>query len=207
MTHATIVEIFSAFCPWLALVLCLQFGAVHCGVKASGAWRLLVLGLIALGVLVAPIQGIPVARWVASIDSNFSIPFAGLLAVTIWERAFAKKVFSTRDWHASWMFGAVSGLVLYPLALGLGKFDSYEWGWGFSPLFVGIAVLTGLLVWKQNRFGILLLLAIIAYHLRLLEATNYWEYLLDPVYCLIAILILSYRLGKGCFWRTQPTQR
>ena len=39
------------------------------------------------------------------------------------------------------------------------------------------------------------------------EFAGYWEYLLDPVYCLIAILILSYRLGKGCFWRTQPTQR
>jgi hypothetical protein len=207
MTHSTIVEIFSAFCPWLVLVLCLQFGAVHCGVKASGARRLLVLGLIALGVLVAPIQGIPIARWVASINSSFSIPFSGLLAVTVWERAFAKKIFSARDWNASWMFGAVGGLVLYPLALGLGKFDTYEWGWSFSPLFAGIAVLTGLLVWKHNRFGLLLLLAIVAYYLRLLESTNYWEYLLDPVYCLIAVLILSYRLTKGCCWRRQPTQR
>jgi hypothetical protein len=96
--------------------------------------------------------------------------------------------------------------VLYPLALGLGKFDPYEWGWSFSPLFAGVAVLTGWLVWKQNRFGILLLLAIVAYHLQLLESTNYWEYLLDPVYCLLAILALSYLLVRRCCWRRQPAQ-
>ena len=207
MTHATVVQISSAFTPWLALVLCLEFGAVHCGVKASDMRRLLVLGLIALGVLAVPIKGIPIARWVASISANFGIPFTGLLAVTVWERAFAKKIFSARDWFASWMFGVVGGLVLYPLALGLGKFDTYKWGWSFSPLFAGIAVLTGLLVWKQIRFGILLLLAIIAYHLRLLESTNYWDYLLDPVYCLISILGLSYLLARGCCRRRQPTQR
>jgi hypothetical protein len=207
MIHTIIIELFAAVCPWLALVLCLQVGVVHFRVKASGARQLLLLGLIALGVLAVPIQGIPIARWVASINSNFSICFTGLLAVTVWEGAFAKKLFSARDWHTTWIFGAVGGLGLYPLALGFGKFDIYEWGWGFSPLFAGIAVLTGLLVWKQNRFGILLLLAIVAYHLRLLESTNYWEYLLDPVYCLISILALGYLLARRCCRRRQPTQR
>lgn len=152
-------------------------------------------------------SGIAIARWVTSINANFSIPFTGLLAVTVWERAFANKIFSARDWSASWTFGAVGGLALYPMALGLGKFDTYEWGWNFSPLFTGIAALTGLLVWKQNRFGILLVLAIVAYRLRLLESTNYWEYLLDPVYCLVSILVLSWRLGNCCRRRRQPTQR
>jgi hypothetical protein len=207
MIPGTIVEIFAAVCPWLALVLCLQLGAVLCGVKASGARRLLVFGLIAFGLLAVPIQGIPIARWIASINSNCSILFTGLLAVAVWERTFARKIFSARDWHTTWVFGAVGGIVLYPLALGLGKFDTYEWGWSFSPLFAGIAVLTGLLVWKQNRLGILLLLAIAAYHLQLLESTNYWEYLLDPVYCLIAILALGYLLARRCCWRRQPTQR
>ncbi len=207
MIHATILEMFSAVCPWLALLLCLQFAAVHCGVKESGARQLFLLGLIAAGVLAVPVRGIAIARWVTSINANFSIPFTGLLAVTVWERAFANKIFSARDWSASWTFGAVGGLALYPMALGLGKFDTYEWGWNFSPLFTGIAALTGLLVWKQNRFGILLVLAIVAYRLRLLESTNYWEYLLDPVYCLVSILVLSWRLGNCCRRRRQPTQR
>jgi hypothetical protein len=207
MIHTIIVELFAAACLWLALVLCLQVGVVLCGVKAGGARLHLAFGLIALGVLAVPIQGIPIARWVASINSNFSLPFTGLLAVTVWERAFAKKLFSARDWHTTWVFGAVGGLVLYPLALGFGKFDIYEWGWGFSPLFAGIAVLTGLLVWKQNRFGILLLLAIVTYHLQLLESTNYWDYLLDPVYCLISILALGYLLARRCWRRRRPNQR
>jgi len=84
--------------------------------------------------------------------------------------------------------------MLYPLALGWGKFDPYGWGWYFSPLFLAGATLTGLLVWRNNRFGLLLLLSILAFHLRLLESTNYWDYLLDPVYCLVSVFALGRRL-------------
>ena len=86
-----------------------------------------------------------------------------------------------------------AGLGLYPLALGWGSFDPYEWGWSFSPLFVAVAVMTALLAWKQNRFCLPLLLAIAAYHLRLQESANYWDYLLDPVYCLVSIIALAWQ--------------
>jgi hypothetical protein len=108
-------------------------------------------------------------------------------------------LFSAGDWTAGWAFGAVAGLALYPLALGWGRFDPYEWGWSFSPLFVVSAALSVILLWKQNRFGLLLLLAILAYSLRLLESANYWDYLLDPVYCVVSMVAILWRLRLSSF--------
>jgi len=114
-----------------------------------------------------------------------------------------QEVFSERDWSAGWSFGAAGGLMLYPLALGVGRFDPYEWGWRFSPLFVIIAVLSSWLIWKNNRFGLLLLVAVIAFHLHLLESSNYWDYLLDPIFGFASMAALA-RRGFSAFSRPRP---
>ena len=56
------------------------------------------------------------------------------------------------------------------------------------------ALLTVGLLWKQNRFGVVLLLAILAYRLRLLESTNYWDYLVDPIGWVVSMIALGWRL-------------
>ena len=136
----------------------------------------------------------PIAGWARGVSVNSSIPFASLIAVALWEGEFRRQWFSRADWTVAWAFGMAAGLGLYPLALGWGSFDPYEWGWSFSPLFVAVAVMTALLAWKQNRFCLPLLLAIAAYHLRLQESANYWDYLLDPVYCLVSIIALAWQM-------------
>jgi hypothetical protein len=194
MTRDFVIALFSAACPWLALVLCLQHLAGSRGFTLRCAGQLLLTGVVALAILLIPIEGISIARWIAGVNANFSIPLTVILAVAVCERAFARSVFAQRDWTTCWSFGAIGGLALYPLALGLGSFDPYEWGWHFSPLFVIVAALTVWLTWKQNRFGFLLLLAAVAFHLRLLESTNYWDYVLDPIYCLVSFVVLIRQL-------------
>lgn len=194
MSHSTVILLLSALCPWLLLVLGLQVALDRCGLKLRGWGRLLVLGLAAGGVLLLPVRGMPIAGWVRGVNANFSIPFTALIAVAVWEVEFRRKWFTRTDWTAAWVCGMVAGLALYPFALGWGSFDPYEWGWSFSPLFVAGAVLTALLLWQQNRFGLLLLLAIIAYHLRRQESANYWDYLLDPVYGLVSLAALAWHL-------------
>ena len=194
MSHSTLIALFSACCPWLALVWGFQALAGRCGLARRGWVRLSLLGLVAIGVLLVPVEGMPVAGWLRGCIANFSLPLAGLLAVAVWEAEFGARLFSGRDWTAGWGFGSLSGLGLYPFALGWGRFDPYEWGWSFLPLAAISTLLTGALLWKQNRFGLLLLLAVLAYNLRLLESTNYWDYLLDPVYCLVSIIALGWRL-------------
>lgn len=198
MSHTTVVEIWAAICPWLAVTWCLVQIArsLHLG---SRGWTLLAItGVIGVGVLLVPIGGLAVARWVAGLNANFSIPLTGLLAVSLWERVFERPLFSDREWATAWGFGALGGLVLYPMALGAGSFDPYEWGWSFSALFVVVGALTAWLMWQQNRFGLLLLIAAFAFRLRLLESTNYWDYLLDPAYSLVALgwLVASTRNSR-----------
>jgi hypothetical protein len=198
MNHDAVTWVFAATCPWLVLLLCLQRLIGWQRLTLRG-WRLLVVpGAIALLVLLIPIGGIVVARWVASISPNFSVPLTGLLAIAAWERAFARPALERRDRDAAWIFGAVGGLMLYPFALGVGSIDPYEWGWHMSPLFAAVGALTGWLMWTGNRFGILLLLAVIAFHVQLLESSNYWDYLIDPIYWLASLVVLGTRtLSRG----------
>jgi hypothetical protein len=194
MSHTPFVPSLGLLCPWLVLLLALQALSGFCGVRRRGWPRLLILALLAAGLLQIPISGFSIAQWVRGISADFSIPWIGLLAIAAWEHEFRRKVFSTGAWIVTWVFGALAGIALYPLALGVSSFDPYEWGWSFSALFVISAVLTTFLIWNQNRFGVLLLLAVVAYQLRGLESANYWDYLVDPVYCLVSVGALGWQL-------------
>ena len=193
MTSPIVTELCSTASPWLALVLCLQRLMAWRGFNLRGGGQLLVAGGVALAVLLIPVERVAVARWITGINANFSVSLLAALVVAVYERAFARTWFSSRDWDACWIFGAIGGLTLYPLALGLSRFDPYEWGWHVGPLFAIMAVLTGWLLWKQNRFGVVLLLAAAAFQLHLLESTNYWDYLLDPIYVLVSFVALIRR--------------
>jgi hypothetical protein len=205
MSHATLVELGSALCPWLVLVWCLQHVATRLLTSVRG-WELLALaGTIAAAIMLVPVQGLALARWIAGLNANFSISLTGLLAVIVSERLFRRALFSEREWTTAWLFGATGALVLYPMGLGLGSVDPYEWGWRFSPLFVVMGVLTTWILWNHNRFGFVLLLAVVAYQLRLLESTNYWDYLLDPVYSLVSLSWVVRRLSDST--RSSLTKR
>lgn len=205
MSHTTIVEIWAAICPWLAVMWCLVHVVQSLRLGLRGVALLVVTGAIGAAVLLVPIQGLVVARWVAGLNANFSVPLTALVAASVWERVFGRPLLSEREWATAWLFGAVGGLALYPMALGLGGFDPYEWGWPFSPLFIVAGALTAWLIWRRNRFGIVLLLAVFAYQLELLESANYWDYLLDPIYSLVSIGWLAGRLAAST--RTSLTKR
>jgi hypothetical protein len=188
--------VFSAMGPWLVLMLGIQ-RLISWRWATFRGWRLLLVpGALALSVLLIPVDGIVLARWVASVAANFSVPFIGVLGIAAWERAFARRVLE-REREAAWTFGAIAGLLLYPFALGVGSLDPYEWGWYRSPLFIVVGVLTAGLIWRRNRFGILLLAAVIAYHLRLFESSNYWDYLVDPLYWFTALVVFGSKVAAG----------
>ena len=211
MSHTTLVEVYSAACPWLGLVWCLLRLARLVKQPLRGWSLLAVTGAVAAALLLVPVQGMVVARWIAGFNANFSIPLTVMLALTVWEHAPERSLLSEREWNTALGFGAIGGLALYPMALGLGSFDPYEWGWPLSPLFVVIGVLTAWWIWRGNRFGFVLLLAAAAFQLRLLESTNYWDYLLDPIYSLVSLGWLAGRLATSTrssltkrYWKTLP---
>ena len=199
--------IFFFIFPWLVM-LWLGQALMSC-LKISLSQRAsLGCAIAALGIVVVPVGGIPLGRWFAGLNLQPSLPLLALLAGQIWKNGFQQELLRPKDTAAGWIFGAVMGTLLYPAALGWGNFDPYSLGWSASILFPIVALLTIFLVWKQNRFSLLLVLSILAYDLRLLESPNFWDYLVDPIYWLLSIIMLTIvLLKKLCRRRTLATAK
>lgn len=165
--------------------------------KKQGIIPLLLLGALSAGLLLLPIAQLSIAHWIMSFSSSSSVPLLGLLFIAILEHAFSQKFFSAADWKIAWFFGVGMALLLYPSALGLGKIDVYTWGWHSSWLLIGVGAFAVLPIFLKNRFSLLLILAFVAYLLKWQSSTNFWDYLIDPFYAIVALGSLSYLFLKS----------
>lgn len=105
-----------------------------------------------------------------------------------------------RHWIAPLFIGMI-GLVFYPLALGAGNFDPYRLG--YQPgLLVACCASIALALWWRGRAIWLWLLAVdlMAYAVHLLESSNFWDYLIDPLLVVTCLLLAARKL----FARRQP---
>lgn len=184
---------FSFVFPFLLIMALLQGGAGLLGRDLRG-WRpTLILVLISAFIAVTPVGGLPLARWMISFNANFSISLTAILFCKVTESSFGVKLLDKNALLTCWVFSLTAGVILYPMALGLSRFDPYQAGWGFSWLFVVVCGVTILLLIMKNRFAVVLIAAILAHNLRLLESTNLWDYLVDPFMVLVSCIALSSR--------------
>jgi hypothetical protein len=82
-------------------------------------------------------------------------------------------------------------LIFYPLALGLGMIDPYAWGYSSLGLFIGVLVLAlvcGLAGWTKGVW--IIALAVLAWAGHWHESTNLWDYVLDPLLAIWAVIAL-----------------
>ena len=80
-------------------------------------------------------------------------------------------------------------LMFYPLALGLGMFDPYVWGYGSLGFLIGVvlfALVCGLLGWTKGVW--IFAIAIIAWAGHWHESANLWDYVLDPLLVFWALI-------------------
>jgi hypothetical protein len=200
--------------PLAAIVLSFLVPAMGLALILAGVARLAGLhprrlgwgaGLVfcSFAIVATPVGGMPLARGLAGVVDHWSVPSAALLAAACLRRLFGIDLLQRKDRQAAWLFGALAGLLLYPLALGWGPLDPYSLGWHFGPLFVAIAVLASVLIWRRNRFGLVLVLAIAAWHLRAAESGNYWDCLIDPFYFLVSAGALGCWAWHACVKRSK----
>jgi len=164
----------------------------------------MVCGAGSLALVLIPWFGHWLPYWSASLSANFSVPMALLLIVAILSRARDTEIFRPRDWQAAWVFGAVASVALYPSALGMGpqNFDAYALGWPWlfwnsSLVLFGVEALSSsVLILRGNRFGYVLLLTMAAYGTGFQESTNFWDYLLDPVFGTVSLLNVLWWIGR-----------
>ncbi len=180
--------LFSFLTPFLLAFCALELLTSASGKSARDPRALILLGIISALAVNAPVHGIPLARWLGGVNLNFSIPLMSLLIGRIWGKAVGKPLLDRKSLDTAWFFGVAAATALYPMALGFGMFDPYALGWEWSPLFACLFAVTVALLLTGNRFGVVLAASMAAFDLHLLESTNLWDYLVDPVFAVAALV-------------------
>ncbi len=95
---------------------------------------------------------------------------------------------------------ALATLVLYPMALGVGAYDPYRWGYS-NPLFVAGVLLLALAAWYGEVYLVALCIscATIAWVTGWYESNNLWDYLLDPFVASYALAFVVPKSFKAVF--------
>ena len=169
----------------VAVLLTLLAGRLVPDMRKRG---IAVFVLLVLCMLV-PVNGLTVAQWLRSVVGDLSvITFVILLNILLGRLKFIN-IINKLDLTVLLSGIALVGVVFYPLALGLGTLDPYRFG--YAP--VGLSVLLALLSaasWLRGLrdLAVVLVLPLLAFNLHLLESANLWDYLLDPVLMIYAVV-------------------
>lgn len=161
-------------------------------IKDARIRQSVIVVLLLLGLLV-PVYGLTVAQWLRSVVGDLSVLTAVIFLNILAQRLLNFSLLKPAS-RSSLLLGVVLvGLVFYPLALGVSAYDPYQLG--YSPIWLAVLLLLfSLMAWFRAKrdLAIFLLLPLLAFNLHLLESSNLWEYLLDPVlliYALVQILL------------------
>ena len=182
---------YSFLFPSLLIMALLQTAARRLNWKTVGLRPTLIFLLISVCIVFFPIKGLPIGRWLFSFNANFSITLTALLFCRVFQNGLEITFFRQIDFLTGWIIAAIAGLILYPMALGMGPLDPYAEGWGFSSLSVTVLAATIILVFLKNRFSVVLLIAVFAWNLHLLESRNLWDYLVDPFLTIFSLMMLT----------------
>lgn len=151
--------------------------------------RMAVVAVLTVLGMLLPVSGLSFAQWLRSVVGDLSvltfILFLDILAQRLSDHRLLDSV--TRNKLLSGV--VLAGIVFYPLALGVSEFDPYRLG--YDPvLMTAILCLASVFAWMKTYRGlaIILPLPLVAFNLQLLESTNLWDYLLDPIVMIYAVV-------------------
>ena len=129
-------------------------------------------------------MALPLAAYVRGIVGDLSV----VLTLLLW----CSVMLPSRPIPLSFKFAVtLIALIFYPLALGLGMFDLYAWGYGSLGMLIVVllfALVFALLGWTKGVW--IMALAIIAWAGHWHESTNLWDYVLDPLLAIWAVSAL-----------------
>ncbi|MGH9319265.1 MAG: hypothetical protein ACRD3V_05165 [Vicinamibacteria bacterium] len=141
------------------------------------------IAAVALAGAFVPWGGMNFAGYFLGIAGELSVTTMVLLAATISGLLGGGELVSRRELGGVRAFVLLAASFLYPMALGLTRFDPYALGYSGDCCVLSAALaVAALLAWLGRRFLLLaaLVLGLVARKLQLLESPNLWDYLLDP---------------------------
>lgn len=174
-------------------------GLVWIAIFTSGASRLpparrlLVVAVVAGG-LQMPVMGTTAFLYLRGVFGDFSMTHALWALIALNNRVLGRQLiaFPQRQKITVALLLVTLGVFFYPSALGAIDFDIYRWGFKPLSMLVVLAVVA-LLAWQLRQYFLLAAIAtaVLAFRFQLLESTNLWDYLFDPMlvlYCMAWLL-------------------
>ena len=151
-----------------------------------------------------PLQGISLALQLRTYIGDLSVASLVLLGWAVLSR-FGLTPVGARDRLASLALFTGLAVLLYPAALGLSYADPYQLGFEPRPMLLVLGLLCAVLIVQRSWLGALaLILATLAFALRLGASENYWDYLIDPY---LALYSLGALLSAAVRWlMARPTR-
>ena len=149
--------------------------------------------VLALAVFI-PVGDLTVAGYLRVFTDALSVVSIVLLLSVAIGPVRGRPMLDRRDGAFLLLAAGALAIVLYPTALGFTGIDLYRWGYGaaYLPALVAVIVVGACLL---GRYGaaIVLLIAVIGFHLRILLSPNLWDYLTDPYLPVAAVVYLIVR--------------
>jgi hypothetical protein len=141
----------------------------------------LLAGVSAIAAL-APIGAVPLAGYFRGVGGDLSLTTLVLLLRALLQHVRGAEPVEAQATFALRLLVSAGGLVLYPLALGLGAWDPYRLGYG-DPWFLSalLAIALTALFLDLPLVTPCIALGVLAWGLEAYESRNLWDYLLDPL--------------------------
>ena len=149
--------------------------------------------LFALLILLLPVKEVPMFYYLRGYVGDLSITSSIFLSAFIIQRGGGRLLYEVTEKQYLLWAAALTGLFLYPLALGLGQFDPYRLG--YEPqLLLSILFFLAIYLWYKTYYFLLFLVtsAVLAFISGVLESANLWDYLRDGVLGLFALAGVGY---------------
>lgn len=150
----------------------------------SRATGFMLVGILMVIALLPVIQGLSLAGYLRGYLGDLSITTWVLLGIILLGKS--KSLVSQR--HDVLILVAMTALIFYPLALGLGLFDPYRLGFGHIGFILGLLLLSLWCVYQQKNLIVWsICLALFAWTVGWSESNNIWDYLIDPWLSIYAV--------------------
>jgi hypothetical protein len=153
------------------------------------------LVLAAAAIVLLPVNDLFVAEYMRAAIGDLSITSQVLLAAAVAAYIVDRGFIDDRNVRAIMASLAIMALLLYPMALGLTPVDPYSLGYS-SAYFATALLAATLTAWHAGLYWLVacVVLAIAGYVVGILESTNLWDYLIDP---LVAVYALAWTLARA----------
>lgn len=150
-------------------------------VKESARLRIIIVVLLVSGYFI-PVNGLTIVQWLRSVVGDLSVLMLVMLINILVKRLFNFNLLNPASRQYLLWSIVIVGILFYPFALGLGFVDPYHFG--YAPAVMGVSLmLMSMVCWFTGKrdLAVVLLLPLLAFNLQLLESSNLWDYVLDPI--------------------------